>query len=457
MTHVADPPLAATRPAARLSAFYADAVGDLEASDPALLHLLGDELVRQRDTLALVASCSPARPAALLAEGSAFANVTAEGYPGRRFHAGCVNVDKVEQLAIDRAVLAFGARYANVQPHSASTANQVVMTSLLEPHDPILGLDLDAGGHLSHGAPVNVSGRVFTAYGYGLGPDGLIDYDEVRAKARAHRPRLIIAGTTAYPRVLDWAAFREIADEVGAYLLADISHIAGLVVAGLHPSPIDHAHVVTTCTHKQLYGPRGGLVLLGESADLRLPGGRTLAQTMQSGVFPLMQGAPIVNSIAGKAYALGAVTGPGFTETMGRIRSLAAALAAELVTRGVRVISGGTDNHIVVADVLSSFGITGINAEKALEECGVLVNKNRIVGDAHPAQVASGVRFGSNGMAAREFDTDDVTRVADLVVEVLTATRATSNTTYELPAELRERTAALVREMCRRRPVAGYR
>ncbi len=445
-----------TAPTAPLSSFYENALHAMELGDPALYGLLDDELYRQHETLALVASCSPVTPAALLAEGSFFANVTAEGYPGRRFHAGCVNVDKVEELAIERAKQAFGARYANVQPHSASTANQVVMNSLLKPGDPILGLDLDAGGHLSHGASVNISGRIFDAHSYGLGSDGLIDYEEVRAQAHRHRPRLIVAGTTAYPRTLDWAAFRTIADEVGAYLLADITHIAGLVVAGLHPSPMAHAHVVTTCTHKQLYGPRGGLILLGDSADTVLPNGRTLKQTLQSGIFPLIQGAPVVNSIAAKAYALGAATTPAFNATIHRVRSLAAALAEQLTGQGVRVISGGTDNHIVVADVLTSFGITGVNAEKALEQCGILVNKNRIVGDVHSARVTSGVRFGSNSMAARGLDVSDVAEVTDLVLEVLTAAENTSNTTYALDPAVQARVQERVRTICHRRPIAGY-
>ncbi|MET7394186.1 serine hydroxymethyltransferase [Dactylosporangium sp. NPDC005572] len=442
--------------ATRLSSFYEQALDSLGLEDPTLYGLLNDELGRQRQTLALVASCSPVTPAALLAEGSIFANVTAEGYPGRRFHAGCVNVDQVERLAVERAKKAFGARYANVQPHTASTANQVVMMSLLRPGDPILGLDLDAGGHLSHGASVNISGRVFAAHSYGLGPDGLIDYEELRAKALAHRPRLIIAGTTAYPRTIDWAAFRAVADEVGAFLLADITHIAGLVVAGLHPSPIPHAHVVTTCTHKQLYGPRGGLILLGESADMRLPDGRTLEQTMQSGLFPLIQGAPVVNSIAAKAYAIGAASTPAFAETMSRVRVLAAGLAEHLMLRGVRVISSGTDNHIVVADVRTSFDITGVNAEKALEECGILVNKNRIVGDVHSARVTSGVRFGSNSMAARRFDADDLAEVAELVVEILAATADTSDTTYVLDSAVRAHAQRRVQQICHRRPIAGY-
>ncbi|MFF4113948.1 serine hydroxymethyltransferase [Streptomyces sp. NPDC001714] len=446
-------PTASTAP---LSSFYENALHTMELEDPALYGLLDNELHRQRETLALVASCSPVTPAALLAEGSFFANVTAEGYPGRRFHAGCVNVDKVEELAVERAKQAFGARYANVQPHSASTANQVVMNSLLKPGDPILGLDLDAGGHLSHGASVNISGRIFEAHSYGLGPDGLIDYAEVRAQALRHRPRLIIAGTTAYPRTLDWAAFRAIADEVGAYLLADITHIAGLVVAGLHPSPLAHAHVVTTCTHKQLYGPRGGLILLGDSADTVLPSGRTLQQTLQSGLFPLIQGAPVVNSIAAKAYALGAATTPAFAATIDRVRTLAATLAERLMGRDVRVISGGTDNHIVVADVLTSFDVTGVNAEKALEQCGILVNKNRIVGDRHSARVTSGVRFGSNSMAARSFDVGDVAEVADLVIEVLTATQNTSNTTYALDPAVQAGVQERVRNICHRRPIAGY-
>ncbi|MEY9929769.1 glycine hydroxymethyltransferase [Catenulispora sp. GP43] len=456
MTQTTDHLATPNRTTGDLHRFYGQALDALELSDPILHDLLGAELDRQRETLALVASCSPVTPAALLAEGSFFANVTAEGYPGARFHAGCVNVDTVERLAVDRAKEVFGARHANVQPHSASTANQVVMTALLRPGDPILGLGLDAGGHLSHGAPVNASGRTFTPYHYGLSPDGMIDYAEVRESARRHRPRLLIAGTTAYPRTIDWAVFREIADEVGAYLLADITHIAGLVAAGEHPSPMEHAHVVTTCTHKQLYGPRGGLILLGESADLKLADGRTLAQTMQSGVFPLMQGAPVVNSIAAKAYALGAAGTPAFKARMRDVRSLAAELADQLILRGVRVISGGTDNHIVVADVLSSFGITGVNAEKALEECGILVNKNRIVGDAHSARVTSGVRFGSNSMAARGFDTADVARVAGLVVDILTGTEGSSDTTYVIDPLVQMNAREAVRDICHRRPVDGY-
>lgn len=278
----------------------------------------------------------------------------------------------------------------------------------------------------------------------------------MRAKALEHRPRLIIAGTTAYPRTIDWAAFRAIADEVGAYLLADITHIAGLVVAGLHPSPIEHAHVVTTCTHKQLYGPRGGLILLGESATTTLPDGRTLEQAMQGGLFPLMQGAPVVNSIAAKAYALGAVDTPRFADTMARVRSLAAALADQLMRRGVRVISEGTDNHIVVADVLSSFGITGVNAEKALEECDILVNKNRIVGDVHPANVASGVRFGSNSMAARGLDAEDVAEIAEVVVDVLTAAESASARVHTLDPQVRAHARKRIGAICGRRPLAGY-
>lgn len=445
-----------SRPTTQLTSFYADALRSLELSDPVLHGLFGAELDRQRQTLALVASCSPVTPAAVLAEGNVFVNVTAEGYPGRRFHAGCVNVDQVEQLAIDRAKHVFGARFVNVQPHSASTANQVVMLSLLRPGDSILGLDLDAGGHLSHGAAVNISGRIFEAHRYGLGRDGLIDFDDVEAKARKYRPKLIIAGTTAYPRTIDWREFRRIADEVGAYLLADISHIAGLVIAGLHPSPIGHAHIVTTCTHKQLYGPRGGLIMLGDCAAAPLPDGRSLEEAVQRGIFPLIQGAPAVNSIAAKAYALGLASGAVFADTMARVRSTAAVLAEQLMQRGVRVVSGGTDNHIVMADVLSSFDITGINAEKALEECGILVNKNRIAFDSRPAGVTSGVRFGSNGMAARRFEPDDVSQVADLVIEVLTETEQVSDRIYRLDPSLRARVRQQVQDMCDRRPIAGY-
>nr|BFE70688.1 hypothetical protein GCM10020092_039890 [Actinoplanes digitatis] len=278
------------------------------------------------------------------------------GLPGRRYHAGCEVIDGIEQLAIDRAKAAFGARYANVQPHSATTANYAVLSSLLEPGDTLLGMELESGGHLTHGSPAAYAGRYFTAIGYGLDDAGLIDYDEVAALAREHRPKMIVCGATAYPRLIDFARFRRIADSVGAYLLADISHTAGLVITGKHPSPIDHAHLTTTCTHKQLYGPRGGLILSGRDADSPAPRGKgTLAQFVQRTIFPYFQGAPVLNAIAAKARALDIAAGPEFDDTVGRIVATARSMADTLAELGHDVVSGGTDNHIVLVD-LSRWG-----------------------------------------------------------------------------------------------------
>jgi len=429
----------------------------LQQEDPDLYGLIRGELERQTTTLAMVASCSIAHPSVLACEGSFTSNVTAEGYPGRRFHAGCEFVDQFEQLAIDRAKAAFGARYANVQPHSASTANQIVMGALMKPGDTLLGLSLDAGGHLSHGSPVNVSGQFFNAVGYGLDADGFIDFDKTRSLAREHRPKLIICGTTAYPRTIDWKRFREIADEVGAYLLADITHIAGLVIAGQHPNPIDEAHVTVTCTHKQLYGPRGGLIMIGKDFEAPGPDGKaTLAQAMQRGVFPFMQGAPIINNIVAKARALHRAMTPEFREISRRIVTLSRALAEEMVGRGVRVVSGGTDNHIVLADVLHSFGVTGIVAEKALESCRIIVNKNHIFGDRKSPFVTSGIRIGANALAARGFDAPAMRRTADLICRILTAVEAEGDREYRLEEASRTRFQSEVRALCDEFPIPGY-
>jgi glycine hydroxymethyltransferase len=429
----------------------------LQREDPDLYALVSGELERQTTTLAMVASCSIAHPSVLACEGTFTSNVTAEGYPGKRFHAGCEYVDQFEQLAIDRAKVAFGARYANVQPHSASTANQIVMGALLKPGDTLLGLSLDAGGHLSHGSPVNVSGQFFNAIGYGLDTDGFIDFDRTRELAREHNPKLIICGTTAYPRRIDWSRFRDIADEVGAYLLADITHIAGLVIAGEHPNPIDDAHVTVTCTHKQLYGPRGGLILIGKDFDSPGPGGKgTLAQAMQRGVFPFMQGAPLINNIVAKARALHRAMTPEFREVSRRIVALSQALADEMVRRDVRIVSGGTDNHIVLADVLHSFGVTGLVAEKALESCRIVVNKNHIFGDRKSPLVTSGIRIGANALAARGFDTQAMRRTADLMCRILAAVEPEGDRAYRLDGSLRARFQAEVKALCREFPIPGY-
>ncbi|MEO5579862.1 MAG: serine hydroxymethyltransferase [Gemmatimonadaceae bacterium] len=440
-----------------LVTFAGNAMRSLCREDPALAALLEQEYWRQQTTLALVASCSPTHPSVLAGEGTFASNVTAEGYPGARFHAGCAFVDRFEQLAIDRAKLLFRAEYANVQPHSASTANQIVMGCLLRPGDTLLGLSLDSGGHLSHGSRANISGQFFNGVAYGLDASGRIDYDAVESLAREHRPKLIVCGTTAYPRLIDWARFRAIADAVDAYLLADISHIAGLVATGEHPSPIDWAHVTTTCTHKQLYGPRGGLILMGRDRLCPGPNGNgNLEELMQKGVFPFMQGAPIVNMIVAKARALAHAGTPAFAQLARRIVVLAQALAEALSARGVRIVSGGTDNHIVLADVLGTFGVTGIVAQRALEECGVIVNKNRITGDTKPVTVGSGIRIGTNSLAARLFTTDEMPGCADLIVRILSSVEAQGDRAYVLDAVARMGFVAEVSALCARFPLPGY-
>jgi glycine hydroxymethyltransferase len=428
----------------------------LASDDPTLFDLLSREQLRQARTLSMVASSSVADPSVLVCEGSSLSNVTTEGYPGRRYHAGCEIVDQVENIAVERAKAAFGARYANVQPHSGSSANQVVMFGLLSPGDRILGLDLDSGGHLTHGARVNVSGQYFDAIGYKLDEQGLIDYAQVRELALKHRPRLIISGASAYPRTINFARFREIADEAGALLLADISHISGLVAAGCHPSPIDHAHITTTSTYKQLYGPRGGLILCGRDADMRLPNQkRSLAETMQYALFPAVQGTPNLGAVAAKARAFALVASPAFKDLARLIVADARALAACLVNKGYRVLTGGTDNHIVVIDV-GARGLTGRVAEAALEECGLIVNKNRIPHDTRSALVASGVRFGTNTLALRGMGPDAMASCVELVERVLSSVHMLSDTSYRLAPANARFVRDEVEKLCARYPLPHY-
>ncbi len=428
----------------------------LRNDDPDLYHLLAAEYRRQEESLVMVASSSVVDASVLACQGSAFVNVTAEGYPGRRYHAGCAHVDGVEQLAIDRACSLFGATYANVQPHSASVANELILTALLQPGDTILGMDLHQGGHLTHGSRASISGRIFKSYGYGLDESGFIDFAQVRKMANDIRPKMIICGATAYSRTVDFAQFRAIADEVGALLLADISHIAGLVAAGLHPSPIDHAHITTSCTHKQLFGPRGGLILMGRDANRLAPNGReTLAAVLQRAVFPFFQGAPAVNAVAGKARALAWCASEDFAELAARIADDARALAEAFKKRGHAVVSGGTDNHIVLLDLTGS-GLTGFIAEKALESTNIIVNKNHIPGDKRPATITSGLRLGTNTLAVRGFQPQDMDRCAALVHRVLRATGPIDDRRYTLDDDLRHEIRAQVAESAAERPTSGY-
>ncbi|MFC0096762.1 serine hydroxymethyltransferase [Micromonospora marina] len=428
----------------------------LRQEDPALHAILDRENRRQERSLVMVASSSVVDPSALACLASPVVNVTAEGYPGRRYHAGCVQVDEIEQLAIDRARRLFGAEYANVQPHSASVANELVLSALLRPGDVILGMDLHQGGHLTHGSRASFSGQYFQAHGYGLDEHGRIDVGAVRALARRTRPRLIICGATAYSRMVDFAAFRAVADEVGALLLADISHVAGLVVAGLHPSPVDHAHITTTCTHKQLFGPRGGLVLLGRDATTPVPGGRgTLAEAMQRSVFPFFQGAPAVNVIAAKARAFDRCATTEFRDLAARIVDDARALADAFARLGYRVVSGGTDNHIVLLD-LSDTGLSGLVAQNALESVGILVNKNHVPGDRRPASVTSGLRLGTNTLAVRGAGPVDMPTCAQLADRVLRAVQPRGDRDFHLDAGTAAQVSADVAALCERWPLPRY-
>ena len=368
-----------------------------------------------------------------------------------------MHIDEIERLAVSRAKAAFQAQYANVQPHSGSSANAVVIFSLLKAGETILGLDLDSGGHLTHGSKASVSGQYFNAVGYGLTAQGLIDYDQVHALAKQHRPKLIICGASAYPRVIDFKRFRAIADDVGAYLLADISHIAGLVVAGVHPSPIDHAHFTTTSTYKQLYGPRGGLILMGKDHEALAPDGKkTLTQMVQRGVFPYFQGTPDLAAIASKARALDWVMRPAF-KTIAQLIVDDARKLSELVTQqGYRVLTGGTDNHIVLIDVLSTRNITGVIAEKALEECNIVINKNRIPGDMKSALVASGARLGTNSLALRGMGPAEMPECADLMHRVLSAVQAEDDHRYSLADEIKRSCKEQVKALCQRFPLPHY-
>ncbi|MFJ4860752.1 MULTISPECIES: serine hydroxymethyltransferase [unclassified Streptomyces] len=432
--------------------FAGHATTRLRERDATLYALLARESARQRDTLMMVAASSVADPSVLACEGSTLGNLTAEGFPGNRYHAGCGVADEIERLAIDRACAAFGAQDAIVQPHSGSSANLAVITALLGPGDSLLGLDLDCGGHLTHGSPASVTGRYYRAHGYRVTPEGLLDYDQIRELALEHRPKLIVCGASAYPRSIDFARFREIADEANAYLLADISHIAGLVAAGLHQSPVDHAHVTTTSTYKQLYGPRGGLILLGRDARKAGPERGTLAATLRRAVFPFTQGTPDLASVAAKARALDFVASPDFAELAKRLADGAQAIAERLSDRGFRLVTGGTDTHMVLLDLRGS-GVTGDIAEQALESCGIVVNRNRVPGDTTPVRVTGGLRLGTNTLAARGMDHAVAAECADLVADVLVALRAQGGV---LPDALRDRVRTRVSELCAAHPLPGY-
>ena len=441
----------------KLAKFTQTSIDLLNKEDAQLYELLERELGRQTNVLAMVAASSIAPPSVLICEGLATANVTTEGYPGARFHAGCEVVDEIENLAVTRAKAVFHAQYANVQPHSGTSANGAVIFSLLKPGDTILGMELNSGGHLTHGAAASVVGQYFNAIGYGVNQDGFIDYEQVRGLAQQHQPQLIICGASAYPRAIDFMRFREIADEVGAYVMADISHIAGLVAAGEHPSPIDHAHFTTTSTYKQLYGPRGGLILIGRDYETPGPDGKkTLPELIQRAVFPYFQGTPNLSAIAAKARALAIVASPEFKKMTQRIVVNAKALAEDFIAKKYRVLTGGTDNHMALIDVFTSKGLTGVIAEKALEACNIIINKNRIAGDKKSVHVTSGMRLGSNSLAFRGMGPSEMRDCADLIDQVLSAVQPLDESHYELAAAAKENFRAKVQDLCRRFPIPDY-
>ena len=407
----------------------------IQQSDPEISSVIRQEAQRQEDHVELIASENYASPAVLAAQGSLLTNKYAEGYPGKRYYGGCEFVDIAETIAIDRARRLFGASWANVQPHSGSQANQAVYTSVLRPGDTILGMSLAHGGHLTHGSPVNLSGKLYRVVSYGLDGNEEIDYAAAERTALSEKPKLIVTGASAYSRVIDWQRFRAIADKCGALLMADIAHYAGLVVAGLYPSPLGIADFVTTTTHKTLRGPRGGLVL----------GKPEQEKAVNSAIFPGLQGGPLMHVIAAKAVALGEALKPEFRQYQQRVMENAAVMASSLQKRGLRVVSGGTDSHMFLLD-LRARNITGKDAEDALGRAHITVNKNAIPNDPQKPTVTSGIRIGSPAMTTRGFGTNEAKILAGLIADVLEGPSDEANLA---------RVRGQVTELCAAFPVYG--
>lgn len=382
-----------------------DTIGFVQSADPDVGAAMAKELARQRRNLELIASENLVSPAVMAAMGSVLTNKYAEGYPAKRYYGGCECVDIVENIAIERAKELFGAGFANVQPHSGAQANTAVYFALLEPGDTVMGMSLAHGGHLTHGSPVNLSGKYFNFVSYGLGDDETIDYDKVAEMAKETKPKLIVAGASAYPRIIDFPKLREIADSVGAYLMVDMAHIAGLVAAGVHPSPVPYAHITTTTTHKTLRGPRGGLILTNDEE---------LAKKINKAVFPGTQGGPLMHVIAAKAVCFGEALKPEFKDYGKRVVENAQALAKGLLARGFDLVSGGTDNHLMLVD-LRPFDITGKEFEHRLDEVYITVNKNAIPNDPQKPFVTSGVRIGTPAVTTRGLDTGDMEQIAEFM------------------------------------------
>ena len=413
----------------------------LSSRDPAIFGAIRQELGRQPEEIELIASENIVSRAVLEAQGSVLTNKYAEGYPGKRYYGGCQYVDIVEDLAIERAKQLFDCGFANVQPNSGSQMNQAVFLALLQPGDTFMGLDLNSGGHLTHGSPVNMSGKWFNVVSYGVRQqDQLLDMEDVRKKAHEHKPKLIVAGGTAYSRIWDWAEFRKIADEVGAYLMVDMAHIAGLVAGGQHPSPLPHAHVVTTTTHKSLRGPRGGMVLTNDAE---------IAKKINSAVFPGLQGGPLMHVIAAKAVAFGEALRPGFKDYAAQVVKNAQAMADELMKGGIDVVSGGTDNHLCLAD-LRPKGVTGKATEAALGRAHITCNKNGVPFDPEKPFVTSGIRLGAPAGTTRGFGEAEFRQIARWIVEVVDGLAANGEGAN---AEVEAKVKAEVEALCAKFPL----
>ena len=409
-----------------------DTIGFVTKYDPAVGEAMNKELARQRRNVELIASENIVSPAVMAAMGSVLTNKYAEGYSGKRYYGGCECVDLVEDIAIDRAKKLFGANFANVQPHSGAQANMAAYFAMIQPGDTVMGMNLAEGGHLTHGSPVNMSGKYFHFVPYGVNADGYIDYDEFEKKAKECRPKLIVAGASAYPRIIDFKRISEIAKEVGAYFMVDMAHIAGLVAAGLHPSPVPYADVVTTTTHKTLRGPRGGLILCNDEE---------MAKKINKAIFPGTQGGPLMHIIAGKAVCLGEALKPEFKTYQQAVLDNCQALANGLLKRGIQLVSGGSDNHLMLVD-LRSTGITGKELEHRLDEVYITVNKNAIPNDPEKPFVTSGVRLGTPAVTTRGLTTEDMDKVAEFIT--------LAATDFEAQADA---IRAGVTEICKKHPL----
>ena len=420
-----------------LTAFFNNTLAD---TDPEIAAAISDEMMRQQDQIEMIASENIVSNAVLEAQGSVLTNKYAEGYSGRRYYGGCEHIDVVETLAIERAKKLFNCSFVNVQPHSGAQANQAVFLALLQPGDTVLGMSLEAGGHLTHGARPNLSGKWFNAVQYGVDKQtGQVNFDDVQALAEEHRPKLIVAGASAYPRELDFAAFRRVADSVGALLMVDMAHISGLVAAGVHQSPLPHAHIVTSTTHKTLRAARGGIILTNDEA---------LGKKINSAVFPGLQGGPLMHAIAGKAVAFGEALKPEFGTYIQNVVTNARVLGEVLLDRGVDLVSGGTDTHLVLVD-LRPKGLTGDITEVSLENAGITCNKNGVPFDPEKPMVTSGVRLGTPAGTTRGFGEDEFRKIGHFIGDVLDGLASNQNDNSDIEARVRSE----VQDLCRAFPI----